>query len=115
MRHWNTKRDRRDAVTAFLKKIITDPEVRVRVLRERQAAHQALEREGDIDLPDDVEVICVGPSTRERDRVIAIVLPPEGLVKRDRATKSGRTKLHLSLSRQQRRRTRVRSVRRLLS
>jgi hypothetical protein len=78
MRDWSSKRDRRDAVTAFLKKTITDPDVGARVLGDRQAAHQALEKEGDIDLPDDVEVICVGPSTQERDRHIVIVLPEEG-------------------------------------
>ena len=78
MRDWNSKRDRRDAVTAFLKKTVTDPEVRARVLRDRQAAHQALEKEGDIEIPDDVEIICVGPSTQERDRLIVIVLPEEG-------------------------------------
>jgi hypothetical protein len=78
MRDWNSKKDRRDAVTKFLQKTVSDPAVRARVLSDRQAAHQILEKEGDIDLPDDVEVICVGPSTQERDRLIVIVLPPEG-------------------------------------
>jgi hypothetical protein len=78
MRDWNSKRDRRDAVAAFLKKTITDPEIRAGVLRDRQAAHEVIEKEGDIDIPDDVEVICVGPSTQERDRLVVIVLPTEG-------------------------------------
>jgi hypothetical protein len=78
MRDWNSKKDRRDAVTAFLQKTITDPELRARVLQDRQAARQMLGKEGDIDLPDEVEVICVGPSTQERDRLIVIVLPEEG-------------------------------------
>jgi hypothetical protein len=78
MRDWNSKKDRRDAVITFLQKTLSDPEVRARILGDRQAAHQALEKEGDIDVPDDVEVICVGPSTQERDRLIVIVLPPEG-------------------------------------
>ncbi len=78
MRDWNSKKDRRDAVADFLKKTVSDPEFRARVLRNRQAAHQALAKEGDINLPDDVEVICVGPSTQERDKLIVIVLPPEG-------------------------------------
>jgi hypothetical protein len=65
-------------VTAFLQKTITDPELRTRVLKDQQAAHSTLETEGDIDLPNDVEVICVGPSTQERDRLIVIVLPEEG-------------------------------------
>ncbi len=78
MRDWNSKKNRRDAVTKFLQKTVSDPEFRALVSRDRQAAHQALEKEGDIDLPDDVEVICVGPSTQERDKLIVIVLPPEG-------------------------------------
>jgi hypothetical protein len=33
---------------------------------------------GGIDnIPDDVEVICIGPSTQERDRMVLIVLPTE--------------------------------------
>ena len=77
MRDWNSKKDRKDAVQAFLRKTVSDPEFRALVLRDRQAAHRALEKEGDIGLPDDVEVICVGPSTQERDRLIVAVLPPE--------------------------------------
>ena len=75
MRDWNSKKNRRDAVTKFLQKTVSDPEFRALVSRDRQAAHQALKKEGDIDLPDDVEVICVGPSTQERDKLIVIVLP----------------------------------------
>ena len=77
MRDWNSKDDRRDAVAAFLKKTVSDPAIRARVLRDRAAAHQMLAKEGDINLPDDVEVICVGPSTQERDKLIVIVLPAE--------------------------------------
>lgn len=76
-RTWKSKRDRRNAATAFLRKTITDPDIRSVVLKDRQAAHRLFKREGDIDLPDDVEVICVGPSTQERDRLIVMVLPPE--------------------------------------
>jgi hypothetical protein len=78
MRDWNSKRDRRDAVNAFLQKTITDPELRARIMQDRRAAHDSLKEIGDINLPGDVEVICVGPSTQERDRHIVIVLPEEG-------------------------------------
>jgi hypothetical protein len=78
LRDWNSKKNRRDAVTTFLQKTVSDPEFRALVSRDRQAAHQALAKEGDIDLPEDVEIICVGPSTQERDKLIVIVLPPEG-------------------------------------
>jgi hypothetical protein len=77
-RTWKSKQDRRDAAVAFLRKTITDPNVRSAVLKDRRAAHKLFEKEGNINIPDDVEVICVGPSTQERDRLVVFVLPPEG-------------------------------------
>jgi len=77
-RTWKSKKDRRDAAVSFLQKTITDPDVRSAVLKDRKMAHKLLERSGNIDIPDDVEVICVGPSTQERDRLVVFVLPPEG-------------------------------------
>jgi hypothetical protein len=77
-RSWKSKKDRRDAAVAFLQKTITDPDVRSAVLKDRKAAHKLFEREGAINIPADVEVICVGPSTQERDRLMVFVLPPEG-------------------------------------
>jgi uroporphyrinogen-III synthase len=77
-RTWKLKNDRRDAATAFLQKTLTDPDVRSAVLKDREAAHKLFEREGGINIPDDVEVVCVGPSTQERDRLVVFVLPPEG-------------------------------------
>jgi hypothetical protein len=78
MRIWKSKNDKRDAAAAFLRKTISDPDVRSMVLKDRTAAHKLFEREGGINIPDDVEVICVGPSTQERDRLVVFVLPPEG-------------------------------------
>ena len=75
---WKSKKDRRDAAVAFLQKTLTDPDVCSAVLKDRKAAHQLFEREGEINIPDDVEVICVGPSTQERDRLVVLVLPAEG-------------------------------------
>lgn len=76
-RNWKAKKDRREAAAAFLQKTITDPDVRSAVLKDRKAAHRIFEREGNISIPDDVEVICIGPSTQERDRLVVFVLPPE--------------------------------------
>ena len=76
-RNWKSKKDRREAATAFLQKTITDPDVRSAVLKDRKAALRLFEREGNINIPDDVEVICIGPSTQERDRLVVFVLPPE--------------------------------------
>ena len=78
MKTWNSKKDRREAAVAFLQKIMTDPSVRAAVLKNREDAHRIFKEEGDIDLPDDVEVVCVGPSTQERDKLMVFVLPPEG-------------------------------------
>lgn len=78
-RNWKSKKDRREAATAFLQKTITDPDVRSAVLKDRKAAHRLFEREGDISIPDDVEVVCIGPSTQERDRLVVFVLPPEDM------------------------------------
>src|SRR4051812_3796099 len=75
--NWKSKKDRREAAASFLQKTINDPDVRSAVLKDRKAARRLFEREGDINIPDDVEVICIGPSTQERDRLIVFVLPPE--------------------------------------
>jgi hypothetical protein len=75
---WKLKKDRRDAAVAFLQQTVTNPDVRSAVLKDRRAAHRLFRKVGNIDLPGDVEVICVGPSTQERDRLIVFVLPPEG-------------------------------------
>ena len=77
-RNWKSKKDRKEAAVAFLQKTITDADVRSAVLKDRKAAHKLLEKAGDINIPDDVEVICVGSSTQERDRLVVFVLPPEG-------------------------------------
>jgi hypothetical protein len=76
-KNWKSKKDQRNAAAAFLRKTLTDPDVRSTVLKDRKAAHQLFEREGGINIPDGVEVICVGPSTQERDRLVVFVLPPE--------------------------------------
>ena len=77
-RTWKLKKDRRDAAVAFLQQTIINPDVRSAVLKDRKAARRLFEKIGNIDIPDDAEVICVGPSTQERDRLIVFVLPPEG-------------------------------------
>ena len=77
-RSWKSKKDRKAAATEFLKQVVVDPDMRSSVLKDRRAAHRLLARAGDIDIPDDVEVICIGPSTQERDRLVIFILPPEG-------------------------------------
>jgi len=77
-RTWQLKKDRRDAAVAFLQQTIVNPDVRSAVLKDRQAARRLFGTIGKIDIPEDAEVICVGPSTQERDRLIVFVLPPEG-------------------------------------
>ena len=77
-RNWKSKKDRREAAAAFLRKTLIDPDVRSAVLKDRKAAHRIFEREGNVSIPDEVEVICIGPSTQERDRLVVFVLPQEG-------------------------------------
>jgi hypothetical protein len=76
-RTWQLKKDRRDAAVAFLQQTIINPDVRSAVLKDRLAARRLFGKIGKIDVPEDAEVICVGPSTQERDRVIVFVLPTE--------------------------------------
>lgn len=56
---------------------MTDPGVRSIVLKDRKAAHRIFQREGNINIPNDVEVICLGPSTQELDRLVVFALPPQ--------------------------------------
>lgn len=76
-RNWRSKKDRRDAAVAFLKKTVTDPEVRSVVLKDRGAARRMFREIGGINIPSDVEVICLGPSTQELDRLVVFALPSE--------------------------------------
>ena len=76
-RSWKSKKDRRDAAVAFLKKTITDSGVRSIVLKDRKAAHRIFQQEGKINIPNDVEVICLGPSTQELDKLVVFALPPQ--------------------------------------
>src|SRR5436309_2665926 len=76
-KNWKSKKDRREAAAAFLRKTITDPGVRSIVLKDRKAAHRIFQQEGDINIPNDVEVICLGESTQELDRLVVFALPPE--------------------------------------
>jgi hypothetical protein len=78
-RDWKSMKDRKAAAEAFLQKTITDPDVRSAVLKDRTAARRIFQREGDVDIPDDVEVICLGPTTQERDRLVVFLLPPDGI------------------------------------
>jgi hypothetical protein len=76
-RSWKSKKDRREAAVAFLKKTLTDPGVRSVVLKDRTAAHTIFKEVGNINIPNDVEVICLGPSTQELDRLVVFALPPQ--------------------------------------
>jgi hypothetical protein len=78
IRNWKSKKDRKDAATEFLKQVVIDPDVRSSALKDRRAAHRLLGKIGEINVPDDIEVICIGPSTQERDRLVVFILPPEG-------------------------------------
>jgi hypothetical protein len=76
-RNWSNDADQRAAATAFLKQTQTDPALRKKVVEDRKAAHDEFKRIGDISIPDDVEVICVEPSTQARAKVVVFALPTE--------------------------------------
>lgn len=81
MRQWfnnnqeQQKSDRRAAAKEFLQKTITDADLRKDIITYPENAREYFRVHGDIDVPNDVQVICVEPGTQERDKVVVFVLP----------------------------------------
>jgi hypothetical protein len=72
------KLDRRNAAQAFLEKTITSDQVRKDILdpvNGKKKAWEHFRTYGDIDVPADVEVICVDPDTRKRDKLVVFLVP----------------------------------------
>jgi hypothetical protein len=72
---WTKPEDQRAAATAFLKQTQSDAEFRTRVQKDRTYAREQLAAVGDINVPSDVEVICVEPGTQARAKVVVFALP----------------------------------------
>jgi hypothetical protein len=69
------KKDRRAAAKAFLEKTASDSTIWNEVRDDRKKAKEHFRTYGDIDVPPEVEVICVDPDTRERDKLVVFLLP----------------------------------------
>lgn len=72
---WTKPEDQRAAATAFLKKTQSDAEFRARVSSDRAYAREQLGAVGDINIPADVEVICLEPGTQARAKLVVLTLP----------------------------------------
>lgn len=77
-RNWNIPKDQREAARAFLQRTLDDSALRRAVLADRRTAHDNFSNIGDINIPDDVEVICVEPSTQARAKLVVLILPESG-------------------------------------
>lgn len=83
MKEWKNKdeeqqkQDRQKAAQKFLEQTMVDDELRKLVVTDREAAREKLRSIGDIDLPAEVEVICLEPELESgRDNLIVFILPP---------------------------------------
>lgn len=74
-RNWNDHADQRAAAEKFLKKTIADKTFRKKVMADRNYAREMFKKVGDIDVPANTEVICLGPSTQERAKLVVFALP----------------------------------------
>lgn len=79
-RDWNKQEDQRAAARDFLQAIIDDTTdaLRNKVRSDRPAARAEFEKHGKISIPNDVEVICVEPSTQARAKLVVLTLPEKG-------------------------------------
>jgi hypothetical protein len=76
---WTSEPDQRAAATAFLRETQTNNELRLRVAKsgrdDRAFARSEFARIGQIDVPADVEFICLEPGTVTRAKLVVLVLP----------------------------------------
>jgi len=79
-RDWNKQEDQRAAARDFLQAIEDDATdaLRNRVKADRVVARTEFEKHGKISIPNDVEVICVEPSTQARAKLVVLALPEKG-------------------------------------
>jgi hypothetical protein len=78
-RDWTKPEDQRAAATAFLKETQTNQALRSRIVKsgqdDRNYAREQFRIIGDINIPNDVEVISVEPGTAARAKVVVFALP----------------------------------------
>jgi len=79
---WADSEDKQKAAMAFLKAVSLrdDPAseaLREAVLSDRERAREIFAEKGDIDIPADVEVICLPNDTAKLDKLIVFILPDD--------------------------------------
>jgi endosialidase-like protein len=79
-RSWGNSEDERAAGRKFLEAILQDDSLRGKVVGSREEARTQFIDKGDIDVPPDVEVVCVQPTKDARKKVVVFVLPEKGEV-----------------------------------
>lgn len=74
------KQLKRDAANRFLEETLKNSDLRKSVLDNPSYAREAFQKWGQIILPEYVEVICVDPDRKMRNRLVVFVLPPPGTI-----------------------------------
>lgn len=69
---------KRDAANKFLEEVLKSSDLRQSVMGNPSYAREAFQKLGQITLPEYVEVICVDPDRKMRNRLVVFVLPPPG-------------------------------------
>jgi len=77
-RSWGNSDDERKAGKAFLDAVLGNDTLRANVVSNRAEAHSQFKAIGQIDVPNDVEVICVEPTKDSRKKVVLFILPEKG-------------------------------------
>ena len=71
------KQKKRDAANKFLEATINDQSLREAVKAYPAYAREMFQKIGGITLPEYVEIICMEPDRRERNKLVVFVLPKE--------------------------------------
>jgi hypothetical protein len=77
-RQWGNSDDQQAAGRDFLQAVLDDDKLRKDVINDRGKAREKFAEKGKIDIPPDVEVICVEPTKEERSKAVVFVLPEKG-------------------------------------
>jgi hypothetical protein len=79
--NWSSLSDQRAGATKFLQKTADDADFRRDVLANPSYVREALIKEGSFaSIPPDVRVLCCGPSTQERAKLVLFLLPEPGSI-----------------------------------
>jgi len=77
-RQWGNSGDQQAAGRDFLQAVLDDDNLRKHVVKDRDKAREQFAKKGKIEIPSDVEVICVEPTKEARSKAVVFVLPEKG-------------------------------------